>query len=204
MRMKISVIRLLDKEGNIPYGVFRGFSQEFYESESPLSIKSDQCICIYVIKGEINPDLPFFTKYGSFYINGTSRFVASMSEEEKGRIRNTCNRMGYESVALIPIRVEERIIGLIHLADKHEQKIFREMVEILENIAMQLGTALLRIWAEDELKQYQIHLEDLVQERTAKLQSAQHDLKIYSESLEEMIEQFTTQFHTILLPYLII
>lgn len=31
-------IRLLDDDGNIPYTSYTGFSREFYESESPLSI----------------------------------------------------------------------------------------------------------------------------------------------------------------------
>ena len=42
-------IRLLDGDGNIPYVSYAGFSREFYESESPLSVKADKCMCIDVI-----------------------------------------------------------------------------------------------------------------------------------------------------------
>jgi transcriptional regulator with GAF, ATPase, and Fis domain len=55
-------IRILDEKGNIPYQAYEGFSRSFYESESPLSIKSDQCMCINVIKGGVDPKLPFYTK----------------------------------------------------------------------------------------------------------------------------------------------
>ena len=76
-------IRILDTAGNIPYQAYQGFSKQFYDLESPLSIKSDNCMCINVIKGSTDPKLPFYTKGGSFYINGTTRFLATISEEEK-------------------------------------------------------------------------------------------------------------------------
>ena len=77
-------IRILDEKGKIPYQAYEGFSQSFFELESPLSIKSDKCMCINVIKGDVDPKLPFYTQGGSFYMNGTTRFLATVSEEEKG------------------------------------------------------------------------------------------------------------------------
>ena len=132
-------IRLLDEAGNIPYQAYDGFSQSFYELESPLSIKSDQCMCINVIKGDVDPKLPFYTDGGSFYMNGTTRFLATVSEEDKGRTRNVCNQVGYESVALIPIRFENSILGLIQLSDPKENMVPLEMVEIVEKIACSLA-----------------------------------------------------------------
>ena len=143
--------RILDDEGNIPYQAYQGFSQEFYEAESPLSIKVDDCMCINVIKGDTDPNLPFYTERGSFYMNGTTLFLATVSEVDKGRTRNTCNAVGYESVALIPIRLGERILGLIHLADPGENMVPLETVAILESAAMQLGTAIQRVRAEEEV-----------------------------------------------------
>ncbi len=145
-------IRLLDAEENIPYQAYAGFSSEFYESESPLSIKRDQCMCIHVIKGDTNPGLPFFTEGGSFFMNGTTSFLATVSEEEKGSTRNICNIQGYESVALAPIMVEDRIIGLIHVADYGENSVPLDRVELLERLAVELGANIQRVWAEEELK----------------------------------------------------
>ena len=145
-------IRILDTEGSIPYEAYQGFSDEFYQSESPLSIKSDKCMCINVIKGDTDSELPFYTKRGSFFMNTTTKFLATVSEEEKGETRNVCNLCGYESVALIAISLEDRILGLIHLADHHENMVPLEIVEILENVAMQLATAIQRVWMQQELK----------------------------------------------------
>ena len=97
-------IRILDKDGHIPYQAFTGFSKQFYEEESPLSIECDRCMCINVIKGTTGPNLPFYTIRGSFYANSTTRFLSTVNDAERGPIRNVCNRFGYESVALIPMR----------------------------------------------------------------------------------------------------
>jgi hypothetical protein len=60
-------IRLLDENGGIPYGAYTGFSNEFYESESPLSIKCDRCMCINVIEQKTDSRQSFYTDGGSFH-----------------------------------------------------------------------------------------------------------------------------------------
>jgi len=170
-------IRLLDEEGNIPYEAYEGFSQRFYESESPLSIKSDQCMCINVIKGTTDPKLPFYTKDRSFYINGIAQFLATVSEQEKGQTRNVCNEVGYESVALVPIRSGDRILGLIHVADQQEDMVPLDLVNILEWVAMQLGTAIQRVRTEQALRESHDELEQRVQERTVELVAANEEIK---------------------------
>jgi len=146
-------IRLLDDKGKIPYEAFMGFPEEFSKLESPLSLQSDRCMRINVVKGTTNPELPFYTAGGSFYMNGTTRFLATVSEEDKGETRNTCNKFGYESVALIPIRVEGGIVGVLHIADPRENLVPLRKIEILEDVALQLGMAIQRIKVEEQLKE---------------------------------------------------
>ena len=186
-------LRMLDEESNIPYEAYVGFSRRFYESESPLSIKSDQCMCINVIKGVADTKHSFYTKGGSFYMNGTTRFLATVSEEEKGRTRNVCNQVGYESVALVPIRVENRILGLIHVADPRENMVPLEVVEVLEGIAMQLGTAIQRVRAEEALKKSHNELEMRVEERTTELQDVNKLLKQEIKGRKQAAEQIRQQ-----------
>ena len=137
-------IRVLDDAGGIPYQVYEGFSQRFIESESPLSIRTDECMCINVIRGACNPQLPFYTSGGSFWMNNTTRFLATVSEEDKGRTRNICNQEGYESVALVPLRQGDQIWGLIHVADRRENMVPLQLVELLEKAAMHIGDGVRR------------------------------------------------------------
>ena len=147
-------IRLRDEAGRIPYQAYDGFSRQFHESENALSLHSDQCMCIDVIKGRADPSKPFFTSYGSLYINGTSRFLADVQPEEFGHnTRNVCNAAGYESVALVPISVDRNITGLIHVADRRENMFPRQLVEVLEQAAMRLGLALQRLHMQSRLSE---------------------------------------------------
>jgi len=157
-------IRLLDDEGNIPYVSYTGFSREFYESESALSIKSDKCMCINVIKQNTDPELPFYTKGGSFLSNSTTKLLASVPEETKGRTRNVCNEHGYESVALVPMRHKEKILGLIHVADESKDKIPIERVRFLERIGAYIGEALHTVMAEKVIEESERHYRDLYDE----------------------------------------
>ena len=145
-------IRVLDDRGNIPYEAHAGFSREFYELESPLSIARDACMCINVITGETDAALPFYTEGGSFYINAMTRVLATVSDRDTGPMRNTCSRMGYESAALVPIRRDDQIFGLIHVADNRENMVPLEMVEALEQVAGHLCAAILRVDAEETLE----------------------------------------------------
>ncbi len=146
-------IRLRDEAGNIPYQAYDGFSQTFYDSESPLSLHTDQCLCISVIKGDGTLGAPYFSSHGSFCLNCTSRFMAALPPEEKGHLRNACNAHGYESVLLVPIVINDTIEGLIHAADHRENRFPARAVESVENAAQRLGLSILRFDLQEQLHQ---------------------------------------------------
>ena len=145
-------IRILDENGQIPYRAYVGFSRQFYEHENMLSIDSDRCMCISVINGSINIDSQFFTSNGSFLTQSTSGLLSAEGEIEPGQTRNVCNTFGYESVALIPMHLGNRILGLIHLADPRENAISKQTVEFFERVAKQLAIAVQRLTSEKMLK----------------------------------------------------
>ena len=94
-------------------------------------------------------------------MNGTSRFLATVDAADKGATRNVCNQVGYESVALIPFRRGQDILGLIHVADHREDMVPLHTVEILEKAGMELGTAFLRLKAEAALRDSEEHYRSL-------------------------------------------
>ncbi|MBU1456943.1 MAG: GAF domain-containing protein, partial [Proteobacteria bacterium] len=66
--------------------------------------------------------------------------LASASEEDlQVHTRNQCNSEGYESVALIPLRSEDEIIGLLQLNDRRRDQFDAEMIQFLEGMGASIG-----------------------------------------------------------------
>ncbi len=159
-------IRLQD--GNdYPYYVQNGFSEEFLLAENSLIERgadngvcrdcdgkiSLECTCGLVISGKTDPTHPLMTRGGSFWVNDSFPLLKLTPEEEpRNRPRNTCIHQNYASVALIPIKINETIVGLIQLNDRQKGRFTLETVEMMEGIASHIGSALIRQQAEDELK----------------------------------------------------
>jgi PAS domain S-box-containing protein len=158
-------IRLREGE-DFPYYVSKGFSDDFVVTERLLCARDPageivrdaqgnavlECMCGNILCGRTNPELPFFTEGGSFWSNGTTRLLASTTKADRlARTRNRCNRDGYESVALIPLRAGRDIIGLLQLNDHRPDRYTMEMILFFEGLGASIGIALARKQAADEL-----------------------------------------------------
>jgi PAS domain S-box-containing protein len=147
-------IRVLNEKDYIPYESYAGFSQQFWESENLLSTRNDQCACIRVITGtSAPPDHPMMTPAGSFRCDNMFEFVGQLPDEEKARFRGVCIQNGFKSVAIIPIRRREKILGVIHLADEKEGSFPLKIVEFIESVAPLIGEAVNRFNLEEELRE---------------------------------------------------
>jgi PAS domain S-box-containing protein len=157
-------IRLQDKD-DFPYVYQEGFSEDFLLTENTLieravdgGICRDkdgcvklECTCGLVICDKSDPASPFFTAGGSFWTNDSSPLLnIPPSEDPRLNPRNECIHQGYASVALIPIRDKNRIIGLIQLNDRQKGRFSLNRVKMLEGIASHIGAALMRKKAEQD------------------------------------------------------
>jgi len=214
-------IRLRDGE-DFPYFVTKGFPAYFVEAEKYLCAYDQageiirdsagdpclECMCGNIICGRTDPSFPFFTKGGSFWSNCTSELLASTTEEDRqARTRNRCNSEGYESVALVPLRSEHEIIGLLQLNDTRKNCFTPEMISFLEGIGSSICIVLTRASADAALKRHRDHLEELVQQRSSELleaneqmrreiterKRAEEALEEYSLRLEEMVTARTQE-----------
>jgi PAS domain S-box-containing protein len=146
-------IRVLDKLGNIPYESYRGFSSEFWEAENWISVKNDQCACSRVVLQKPDTqDMSMMTPNGSFYCNDTETFAGLLVEKELPRYRGLCIRTGYKSIAIIPIRYKDAVIGALHIADKRDGMVPTEKIEFIESLTPLIGEAIFRFSAEEALE----------------------------------------------------
>ena len=166
-------IRLQDGE-DFPYFAHCGFGDDFLSEENSLVLHDTTgklcrdenghlrlaCACGLVLAGKTTPARPYFTSGGGFWTNDLST-LAKSSPSRLPQIfsRNRCLQHGDASLALIPIRNQQRIVGLIQLNDRHKGRFTSQTVEILESIASHLGSALMRKHAEAQLIETNRHLE---------------------------------------------
>lgn len=165
-------IRLRQGE-DCPYFVQKGFSAEFLLAENSLIARTKEgeicrdtdgntkleCTCGLVLSGQIDPTNPLFTPGGSCWTND-SRTLLKLDSSDDPRLhpRNRCIHDNYASIALVPIRDKERVVGLIQFNDRRQGAFTLSLVEHLESIASHLGAALIRKQAEEENRQLHAQL----------------------------------------------
>jgi PAS domain S-box-containing protein len=155
-------IRILDEQGYIPYEVYVGFSQEFWEKENRISVHQESCACTRVVTGNPDPqDLSMMTPQGSFYCGNLSKSFAQLSEAEKARFRDVCIQDGFLSVYVIPICYHEKIFAAIHLADEREELLTLKGIEFIETMAPLIGEAINRFSLEEALRESEGRLRHL-------------------------------------------
>jgi len=151
-----------------PYYEARGFPEEFLQAENSLcsrcangEVERDSvgnailaCMCGNVIGGRFDPTKPFFTPSGSFWSNCTSDLLASTTAADRqARTRNRCNGEGYESVALIALRVGENRLGLLQLNDHRKNMFTLARMAQWERLAGYLAVAISQALSQEALRQ---------------------------------------------------
>ncbi len=143
-----------------------------------------ECMCGNILCGRTDPAKSFFTEGGSFRSNNTTMLLDTTTAEERlSRTRNRCNSAGFESVALIPIRSGEEIVGLLQLNDHRINALSDELIPFFEGLSANIGIALMRNRAVTELGKLNIELERRVMERTQQLNDSNSELESFAYSI---------------------
>lgn len=171
----------LKREADFPYLAQKGFSDDFLLAENTLVVRGKdggiccdengnvclECTCGLVISGKTDPSNSLFTPSGSFWTNDSLPLL-NLHADEDPRLhpRNRCIHDGYGSVALIPIREDEQIVGLLQLNDRKKESLSLDMINAFEGICINIGMAIVRNRAEEREKDLREKLE-----RAARMES---------------------------------
>ena len=119
-----------------------------------------ECLCGRILSGSSPPSRSgsgakgtCYTARGSFWSNNTAAL------DRPAGYRNRCFRLGYESVALIPLRAGELVCGLLQFNDHRPGRFTPSLIRLLEKIADDLALSISRRQAEEALVQSENALE---------------------------------------------
>jgi diguanylate cyclase (GGDEF)-like protein len=180
----------LREEDDYPFAAAIGYSAEFLQAENALVVRfpdgglcrdeagslSLECTCGLVLSGGTDPANSLFTLGGSAVTNDATS-VLELSPEDDPRLnpRNRCIHVGFQSIALVPLRAGEEIIGLLHLADRRKDRFTPEAVRFLEGVGASIAIALQHRRAEDQIHRQNeelLRLNDELAARAAALEEA--------------------------------
>lgn len=157
--VEAAAIRIEDGK-DYPYYVIRGFPEEFIKIENSLCSKDGttdndnyECFCGCVIRECAGHEYEYFTRGGSFFTPNASALLQEHRPLPDGiKVRATCIKFGYETIALVPLRARDRIIGLLQLNDKRKNAISKDTVTFFEKAGLSIGVAFERIRLLNKLK----------------------------------------------------
>ena len=195
-------VRLQDGD-DFPYFGQHGFAEGFVLKQNSLvahdadgGICRDQagnvcleCTCGLVISGKTDSSNSLFTRGGSFWTNSSGPILnLPAAEDPRLNPRNQCFKSGYNSVALVPIREKQRIIGLLQLNDYRAGQFSLDAINALEEMACHIGEALLRKKTEAALKESETSLREMNSTKDKFFSIIAHDLRGPLSSFAGMTE----------------
>jgi PAS domain S-box-containing protein len=159
-------IRLRDGDG-FPIQAQNGFSQDFIDRENDLRCFDNEQpyadihgrpvlrgTCGLVLSGQVDLPHPHFSSAGSFWCNNMQLLSPYPFVHDPRHCPTfRCVAEGFLSVALIPIRSNAEIIGLLQLHDRRSDRLCPDTVSFFEEVGHSIGIAVKRMTTEHELRE---------------------------------------------------
>jgi len=138
----------LKTENHFEYTETIGFSDNFIASESVVKNKdclscTHNCFCGVVLNDGMRHNSNYSTPYGSFWTNNFLTTINQHVEEFSDiKIKGTCLKCGYNSVALIPIKHDDIVLGMFQINCYREDAFTVDDIRFFERISTSIGVSI--------------------------------------------------------------
>ncbi|MBF0103162.1 MAG: hypothetical protein HQK77_19860, partial [Desulfobacterales bacterium] len=177
--------------GTLPYYESIGIPFDCTECTTSYQegMESYSCLCYRIFTQTIPRQSPCFTENGSFWTNNMQEYIDSLDTKPQLPFhQKTCNLVNYQSIALIPIRAKDQMLGIFQLSDKKSNILTLETVQFFESLCISIGIAYQRFQQENELRQLKESLEKQVEDRTQALNNSVKSLQESELGFRKLVE----------------
>ncbi|MGA2157923.1 MAG: PAS domain S-box protein [Dehalococcoidia bacterium] len=165
-------IVIADQAGNQLLKAESGVKAGLWDKDHLLSASA---INSFFVKRDDQPG-SFFTPGGSLYLNDVNALEGMLRGKLKELVVDTCNSYGFNSLALIPVKLGNSVCGFIQLANKHSG-IAEDTIATVENISELLQIIFERIALKREIHVQRESLLKQMHGRGAHLEALSERLK---------------------------
>ena len=157
------------REGNdFPYYEVSGFELDFVTMERSVCSSSEkgerqcdsagkpdyECLCGNVLQGAMGLYAPLLSDSGSFFTSDMAQLVETLETADFPlNLRLECFRRGYRTLALVPLKAEGELLGLLQLADKEVGKLTEEHVRYLQRVGNAIGVGLHKLRSDEKMEE---------------------------------------------------
>ena len=121
---------------------------------------------------------------------GAPRVLVDIPEAKATEVGSSIHALGLRSIMCVPLKVEDRLIGVIYVDSQRKVEAFSQVdLWLFESLASQAALVIEKRQLYEQLQRYSSSLEDQVRERTADLARANDDLREAYTELEQAQSQ---------------
>ena len=191
----------LQRGDQFPYVAQSGFSDDFIREENDLLVRDAsgnplldaegrlrlRCTCGLVLSTPPGGRTALTSDGGTCRLNDSSRLLELTPDRDpRTQPRNRCVHDGYGSIAWVPIRIQNRTVGLLQFNARRKGRLPRDLVHDLEALAAHVGEAMGRKQAEEDLRRMARENQEAARRFSALVQSSNTGAWEYDDASRRM------------------
>jgi PAS domain S-box-containing protein len=142
-----------EPDGTLEFISFAGPRSSFKGCGAVAQARPEKCLCYRLFHNQPEPqEARLLTPGGSFYCNNLPQFFAGLPKQQRAKYQVSCLKMRPVSMALLPLRYQGDLLGVILLTGDEADQVARPAVEFLESITPLVAEGIARHSVEAELE----------------------------------------------------